>query len=123
MRQPDFPPALPSTRRDGWTIRRQFAFLDALVRTGSVIAAASAAGMSRESAYRLRRRASAALFAAAWDRALEGHSRVKFGADLSPRARGGFPAKSTKGHKVNDPPDATHNARPGAVFETFGGAG
>jgi hypothetical protein len=59
------------TRRDGWTPERQLRFLDALVRTRSVTRAAAFAGMSRESAYRLRRRSSAALFAAAWDRALQ----------------------------------------------------
>jgi hypothetical protein len=42
MRQPSPPPAPQSFRRDGWTIHRQFAFLDALVSTGSVTAAASA---------------------------------------------------------------------------------
>ena len=57
-------------RRDGWTPARQLRFLDTLGRTRSVTRAAAAAGMSRESAYRLRKRASAALFAAAWDRSL-----------------------------------------------------
>ncbi len=58
-------------RKDGWTPARQLAFLNILARTRSVTRAAAAAGMSRESAYRLRRRPTAALFAAAWDRALE----------------------------------------------------
>lgn len=64
------------TRRDGWTAERQLRFLNALIGTRSVTAAARAAGMSRESAHRLRNRAE--LFAALWDRALgdtpsEGH--------------------------------------------------
>ena len=69
------------TRRDGWTAERQLRFLDTLGRTRSVTTAARAAGMSRESAYRLRARPAAALFALLWDRAMqplprpfEGHS-------------------------------------------------
>jgi len=58
------------TRSDGWTVARQLTFLETLARTRSVIAAARSAGMSRESAYRLRRRAPGGLFAAAWDRAV-----------------------------------------------------
>ena len=57
------------TRRDGWSAERQLRFLDTLGRTRSVTTAARAAGMSRESAYRLRARA--ALFALLWDRALQ----------------------------------------------------
>lgn len=55
-------------RRDGWTAQRQLAFLDTLARTRSVTSAARVAGMSRESAYRLRRRDPHGLFAAAWAR-------------------------------------------------------
>ena len=61
----------PKPRFDGWTPKRQLAFLDTLARTRSVSAAAKSVGMSREGAYRLRRRADAGLFAAAWDRAKE----------------------------------------------------
>jgi hypothetical protein len=57
-------------RRDGWTAERQLRFLDALAATRSITRAAAAAGMSRESAYRLRDRREGALFAAIWDRAL-----------------------------------------------------
>ena len=79
-----------SIRRDGWTPARQLAFLDALVRTLSVTRAAAAAGMSRESAYRLRARDPAGLFAAAWDRALEGHKSVNFASARRVRGNGGF---------------------------------
>jgi hypothetical protein len=85
MRTPDSssPRPKPKTRRDGWTAERQLGFLAALARTRSVTRAARAVGMSRESAYRLRGRPDAALFALLWDRAvrpdaagrLEGHSR------------------------------------------------
>jgi hypothetical protein len=99
-------PKLPKIRRDGWTPERQLRFLDTLARTRSVTRAARAAGMSRESAYRLRGRKDGALFAAAWDRALEGH---KLGS-LSPRRRlstrqisRGNPSKVTKSMKCKDP--------------------
>jgi hypothetical protein len=59
----------PRVRRDGWTIARQATFIRALLVTGSVNRAAAAAGMSRESAYRLRARPGHAAFAVAWDRA------------------------------------------------------
>lgn len=49
---------------------RQFLFLQALAGTRRVAAAAAAASMSRESAYRLRRRPEGALFALLWDRTL-----------------------------------------------------
>lgn len=57
-------------RRDGWDEARQCAFLVHLYLTGSASAAARGVGMSRASAYRLRARAGAASFAAAWDRVL-----------------------------------------------------
>jgi hypothetical protein len=68
----------PSIRRDGWTAARQLNFLGELARTRSVTRAARAVGMSRESAYRLRSRSESALFAAAWDRAMESHKMVNF---------------------------------------------
>ena len=67
-RRPPFFAPVPSRRRkDGWTIERQCVFLAHLYLTGSVSAAARAAGMSRMSAYRPRRRTDAASFAHAWD--------------------------------------------------------
>ena len=57
-------------RSDGWTGVRQLLFLQALAGTRRIGAAAAAAGMSRESAYRLRRRPEGALFALLWDRTL-----------------------------------------------------
>jgi hypothetical protein len=60
----------PNIRSDGWTAERQLRFIDALAQTRSVSRAAAAAGMSRESAYRLRDRREGALFALLWDRAL-----------------------------------------------------
>ena len=60
----------PRTRHDGWTAERQALFIGALRISRSVSHAAEAVGMSRKSAYALRRRSAAARFAAAWDLAL-----------------------------------------------------
>jgi hypothetical protein len=100
-------------RRDGWTPARQLRFLDVLARTGCVARAAAAAGMSRESAYRLRKRDPRGLFAAAWDRVLassvrrprkepalsqsKGHSRGKPRAWRQAVKDAGFSAFSIKG--------------------------
>ncbi len=62
--------AHPKERHDGWSPDRQVAFLEALARTGNVKAAAAYTGLSRESAYKLRRRPDARAFARAWDAAL-----------------------------------------------------
>src|SRR5690606_37246638 len=70
VRVPAFVPVPLRTRSDGWTPQRQADFLGALAETRSVLAAARRVGMSRESAYRLRRREEAASFAASWDAAL-----------------------------------------------------
>ncbi len=88
---------LPRIRRDGWTTERQLKFLDALARTRSVTRAAALAGMSRESAYRLRKRGDGTLFAAAWDRALKGH---RLGNPASRRRRPGAPISSGNPPKV-----------------------
>ncbi len=66
-RIPPFVPVPTRARRDGWTPGRQAQFIGALAETGSVAAAAARAGMSRESAWRLRARDGAESFAAAWD--------------------------------------------------------
>lgn len=57
-------PPTSTVRHDGWTPRRKALFLDHLANHGDVRAACRAAGMSREAAYRLRRRD--AVFARAW---------------------------------------------------------
>jgi hypothetical protein len=88
-------------RQDGWTPARQLVFLDLLSRTRSVTRAARAAGMSRESAYRLRRRPSASLFAAAWDRALEGHRAINLAPRRRVRKKPAFPRLSLEGHEVH----------------------
>jgi hypothetical protein len=72
IRVPAFLPVPLRARHDGWTPERQAAFLVALAGTGSVLAAARKVGMSRESAYQLRKHSGAASFAAAWDALLGG---------------------------------------------------
>lgn len=65
---PDFTPVpLVRARVDGWTAARQRAFIAALAETGVVATTARAVGMGPTSAYRLRRRAGADSFVAAWD--------------------------------------------------------
>ena len=67
----DFTPAAIRARRDGWTPERQRAFIAALALRPSVTAAATSVGLSARSAYKLRGKAGAEGFAAAWDRAIE----------------------------------------------------
>ena len=66
------PNALPD--RAHWTPDRQRFFLTMLMDTGSVASAAAAAGMSRSSAHRLRRRLAGTAFDRAWTRALNLHA-------------------------------------------------
>ncbi|MEI6485438.1 MAG: hypothetical protein WCO11_04145 [Sphingomonadales bacterium] len=66
---PSAPSAAP-VRHDGWTPARQQYFLEVLADTGSVTIACRRVGMSRMTAYRLRRHPGAADFRAAWDLAL-----------------------------------------------------
>jgi len=64
----DQAPVTAAIRHDGWTPERRTQFLDHLAHDGSVRAACGRVGMSREAAYRLKRRD--ALFARGWDAAL-----------------------------------------------------
>jgi hypothetical protein len=62
-------PVRRKPRLDGWTEEKQRRFIETLADTGLVGHAAKAVGMSRETAYRLRRSAHGAAFARAWDAA------------------------------------------------------
>jgi hypothetical protein len=64
-------PVRRKPRLDGWTEEKQRRFIETLADTGLVNVAARAVGMSRESAYRLRRSEHGAAFARAWDMARE----------------------------------------------------
>ena len=69
--EPEFTPVpLARVRHDGWTPERQRLFLIALAALGTVDAAAQAVGMSRISAYNLKKRSDAESFAREWDRAV-----------------------------------------------------
>ena len=75
-RVPAFSPVPVRPRADGWTPARQAAFIAALSLTHCIRSAAARAGMSRESAYRLRRHPGAASFAAAWDAILDNFGQL-----------------------------------------------
>jgi hypothetical protein len=65
-----FPAAKLRLRIDGWTPEKQRLFCETLADCGLVREAAAIVGMTRQSAYRLRRRAEGRSFALAWDAAL-----------------------------------------------------
>jgi hypothetical protein len=58
--------ALATIRRDGWTIDKQTAFLEALAAGSTVAGAAQQVGMSRQAAYALRARLRGEPFDRAW---------------------------------------------------------
>lgn len=68
---PDFAPAHPRPRWDGWTPERQAQFIQALAESACVADACRAVGMSERSAYALRARADAISFRNAWETALD----------------------------------------------------
>ena len=71
FRGPEFEPARPRLRHDGWTATRQAEFIQALAESACVADACRAVGMSERSAYALRARADAISFRNAWDTALD----------------------------------------------------
>ena len=75
-------------RHDGWTPKRQQAFIAALAETGSVSLAAKAVNMAPEGAYQLRRRPGADEFREAWDAALD-HGAEIIDANAIERATNG----------------------------------
>jgi len=81
MNDQSFPNDLPPAPQPSWTPEKQREFLEALARCGSVKASAAYVGMSREGAYRLRRRQEGRAFDRAWDAALI-HARDLFAETL-----------------------------------------
>ena len=65
-----YPVPMRDCRTTLWTDVAQAHFLGWLAETGSVSAACARVGMSRNSAYKLRKKPDAESFAAAWDAAL-----------------------------------------------------
>ena len=66
----DFTPVPVKARHDGWTPARQRGFILRLALIGCVASSATAVGMTRESAYQLRKHPGAAGFVAAWTKAI-----------------------------------------------------
>ncbi|HWT13064.1 MAG TPA: hypothetical protein VN231_09960 [Allosphingosinicella sp.] len=66
-----FTPVPLRAQHNGWSESLQLRFLLALARGAGPGEAARSLGMTRQSAYRLRKRPGAESFAAAWDRAQE----------------------------------------------------
>ena len=66
-----FTPVPVRPRHDGWTVEKQYAFIEALAETGIVEEACRRVGMSRTSADRLRRRPCGAPFRRAWQAAVD----------------------------------------------------
>lgn len=74
----DFTPVPRRTRKDGWTVERQRAFIDTLARSGSLRVAAAVVNMSEAGAIYLRTQPGAESFDAAWDAAVAtGSERVR----------------------------------------------
>ncbi|WP_121118024.1 hypothetical protein [Croceibacterium ferulae] len=78
LKLPPFLPVPLRARRDGWTPARQARFIAQLVKSACVRKAAQAIGLSRESAYRLRRHPAAGSFRAAWDTAISGKQQARW---------------------------------------------
>jgi hypothetical protein len=68
---PPFAPVRVRYRYDGWVPDKQLEFIERLADCGCVDEAARAVGMTRVSAYALRRRPDAQAFRLAWDAALD----------------------------------------------------
>jgi hypothetical protein len=77
MNEPTPEPLVPFTpvplrrRHDGWTVEKQYAFIEALAETGIVEHACRRVGMSRTSADELRRRPDGVHFRRAWQIAVD----------------------------------------------------
>src|SRR5690606_19079553 len=122
-RVPPFYPVPLRSRRDGWSAEIQARFLALLAVTGSVSDAAERVGMSRNGAYRLRRRPGAESFAAAaaWSaRGWAGRGGRRGGGGGGGggggRARGGGGARGAGGRgrpRRGRRPGGRRRARPG----------
>ena len=83
-----FTPVPLRTRRDGWTVEKQIAFIEALAENGIVEEACRRVGMSRTSADKLRARPCGDRFREAWDAALE-YALYRLEEDARTRSRHG----------------------------------
>jgi hypothetical protein len=83
-----FEPVPVRRRRDGWTVEKQYAFIEALAETGIVEEACRRVGMSRTSADNLRHRPCGMHFRRAWEAALD-YSLYRIEEDAFTRSRRG----------------------------------
>lgn len=123
-RVPPFYPVPTRGRHDGWTLARQADFLGHLAETGSVSAACARVGMSRNCAYKLRRRPEAESFAMAWDAALGSPPRKVTIADLPFLAYSGLVRPAFRGGKYvgwRQKPDSSALLRLMARFDRLAG--
>jgi hypothetical protein len=85
-----FDPVPLRSRHDGWTVDKQYAFIQALAETGIVEEACRRVGMSRTSADKLRSRPSGAHFRRAWQTALD-YALYRVEENAHRRSREGVP--------------------------------
>jgi len=83
-----FAPVPVRPRADGWTVEKQYAFIEALAETGIVEEACRRVGMSRTAADNLRRRADGLHFRRAWEAAID-YSLYRIEEDAFTRSRRG----------------------------------
>ena len=83
-----FEPVPVRRRNDGWTVEKQYAFIEALAETGIVEEACRRVGMSRTSADNLRRRPCGVHFRRAWEAAID-YSLYRIEEDAFTRSRRG----------------------------------
>ena len=83
-----FEPVPVRPRHDGWTIDKQYAFIEALAETGVVEEACRRVGMSRTAADNLRRRPCGVQFRRAWEAAID-YSLCRIEEDAFARSRRG----------------------------------
>jgi hypothetical protein len=82
-------PAGRRQRADGWTHGRRVTFVVTLAASGSVTFAAASAGLSRKSAYALKRRDAA--FASLWDRSLAAAQAAQWNSSrITPKGNEGY---------------------------------
>jgi hypothetical protein len=83
-----FTPVPVRARHDGWTVEKQYAFIQALAETGIVEEACRRVGMSRTSADKLRSRPCGVHFRRAWETAVD-YALYRIEEDAFARARRG----------------------------------
>ena len=96
-----FPAPPPRYRRDGWTADKRVTFCVNLAASGSVTFAADSVGLSRKSAYALKKRDRA--FASLWDRALAAARAAGVHARRDAARKRG---KGDEAHQAHDPPES-----------------